>query len=77
MTSIWAIAARPYLIGERYCIQPSQFGRLALFLKNPENMMKGVRMRGTMAATDLGSCAMLPSSSPSELPHRFIRKFIR
>lgn len=66
-----------YLFGEIYSIHPIQAGRLALFLKNPENNIIGSVIKGTIADTDLASKITLPINSPSEDPQNPIKTVIK
>ena len=43
---------KAYLMGETYWIQPIQSGKLAEFLKSPENKKSGKSKMGVIAAID-------------------------
>jgi len=45
-TSFCIQAEKPYLMGDMYSIQLIQLGKLAEFLKKPENKNNGRRRRG-------------------------------
>lgn len=57
-----------------YCIHPIHIGISELFLKNPENNIKGKSMIGTTAATDFASKIALPINSPRDAPANDNRK---
>lgn len=56
-----------------YSIQPSQTGKLARFLKNPENKTIGINKSGTTADIDLASKTTLPINNPKDDPHKPIK----
>ncbi len=62
----WAI--KLYLFGETYSIQPIQTGKLALFLKKPENKIIGNMTIGMTLLTDLPSKMTLPMNKPNDPP---------
>jgi hypothetical protein len=68
LTSFCTKAEKPYFTGDIYSIQPIHFGKLAEFLKKPENMKKGINIAGDTELTDLASVTILPSMSPRETP---------
>jgi len=60
-----------------YCIQLSQEGILAKFLKKPAKIMEGYIIKGVQILTALLSVIILPIRSPSELPVNLVRKMIK
>ena len=67
----------PYLRGEIYSIHPIQPGKLALFLKKPENRKKGIMKTEVTAETVFASEIILPSNRPSEFPEKAIKKLTK
>jgi hypothetical protein len=59
---------KEYFNGDMYCHHPIQDGRSYLFLKKPENRIKGISTNGTAPDTDLASVITLPNNNPRELP---------
>lgn len=51
-----------------YCIQPSQLGKLAIFLNKPEKRMKGSIKEGVKVFTDLASVTKVPKTNPKDAP---------
>ena len=50
-TSFCIQEEKPYLMGDMYSTQPIQRGKLAEFLKKPENKTNGRRRMGVTSAT--------------------------
>jgi hypothetical protein len=59
---------KPYLFGDMYYIHPIQAGRLALFLKKPENKITGNKIIGIKLLTDFASAMTLPINKPKDPP---------
>lgn len=66
-----------YLFGDKYSIHPIHFGRLFLFLKNPENKVIGNIIIGTTADIDFASNTTLPISIPNDEPDKPIKTKIK
>lgn len=76
-TSFQVKAVKPYLKGERYCIQPTHPGRFLRFLKKPEKTKKGIMIKRAAPVAPRGVSAMVPASIPMDIPQRLLRKTMR
>lgn len=77
ITQFFTKPINPYLLGDIYSIQNNHLGRSSLFLKKPENKIKGNINIGTTLETDFASKITLPNKRPILLPAKPIKNKLK